>query len=54
MVGLYLMCFFKSIKTILLKTLTIIFNKMLLSGICPEQLKIAKIIPLYEKGDRTI
>ena len=40
-------------RSSLLKPLTVIIKQMLLSGIFPEQLKIAKIIPLYKKGDKT-
>ena len=46
----------KIIKTIkkneISKPLTLIINQMIDSGIFPESLKIAKIIPLYEKGDK--
>ena len=31
--------------------LTHIFNKSILSGIFPKQMKIAKVIPLLKKGD---
>ena len=29
-----------------------IFNASILSGVFPEQMKIAKVIPLYKKGDK--
>jgi hypothetical protein len=33
------------------KTLVYIYNASLSSGIFPDRLKIAKVIPLYKKGD---
>ena len=44
----------KSFKSRLLKPLTVIINQMLQSRMFLEKLKIAKIIPLYKKGDKTI
>ena len=40
----------KHIKTEISKSLTIIINQMLESGIFPDSLKISKIIPLHKKG----
>ena len=40
---------FKSYKIKISKPLTLIMNQMLESGIFPDSLKIAKIIPLYKK-----
>ena len=36
------------------KPLTIIINQSLATGIFPDPLKIAKVIPLYKKGNRTL
>ena len=45
-------CFLKkTIKNKISKPLTLIINQMLESGIFPDSLKIAKIIPLYKKGN---
>ena len=41
----------KTIKNEISKPLTLIINQMIASGIFPDDLKIAKIIPLYKKGD---
>lgn len=41
----------KSIKHIIAKPLTTIINQTLKSGIFPEKLKIAKVTPIYKKGD---
>ena len=41
----------KTIKNEISKPLTLIINQMITSGIFPDYLKIAKIIPLYKKGD---
>ena len=41
----------KMIKDALVKPITIIINQMLTTGIFPEKLKIAKVIPLYKKDD---
>ena len=39
----------KSIKHMLLEPLTLIINQMLNTGIFPDKLKIAKVIPIYKK-----
>ncbi len=44
----------KIIKDALVKPITTIINQMLISGIFPEKLKIAKVIPLYKKDDETL
>ena len=41
----------KAIQNEISKPLTLIINQMLESGIFPDNLKIAKIIPLYKKGN---
>ena len=41
----------KAIKNEISKPLTLIINQMLESGIFPDSIKIAKIIPLYKKGN---
>ena len=45
---------FKSIKLNLVKPITFIVSQMLTMGIFPDKLKIAKGIPLFKKGDKTI
>ena len=44
----------KRIKTSLTKPLSIIINQILNSGIFPEKLKIAKVIPIYKKDDNKL
>ena len=44
----------KASKTAVCKPLTLIINQTLTSGIFPDTLKIAKIIPLFKKGDKTL
>ena len=44
----------KAIKTSLIKPLTLIFTQMLITGIFPERLKIAKVLPLYKKDDKEL
>ena len=39
----------KSIMNILIKTLTIIINQMLETGLFPDKLKIAKFLPFLKK-----
>ena len=40
----------KAIKTEIIPALTCIFNQSLNTGIFPEKLKIAKVIPIHKKG----
>ena len=42
----------KCLKHELSKSLTLIINQMLTTGIFPESLKLSKITPIYKKGDR--
>ena len=44
----------KASKTVVCKPLTLIINQTLTNGIFPDTLKIAKIIPLFKKGDKTL
>jgi hypothetical protein len=44
----------KSISNTVVPVLSHIFNICMLRGIYPSALKIAKVIPLYKKGDRTL
>ena len=44
----------KSIKLNLVKPITLIVNQMLTTGIFPDKLKRAKVIPLFKKGDKSI
>ena len=41
----------KQIKHCITPSLTLIINQMLNTGIFPDNLKIAKIIPLFKKDD---
>ena len=42
-----------STKLDICKSLTLIINQTLSTGIFPDSLKVAKVIPLYKKGDTT-
>ncbi len=44
----------KSIKYEISRPLTVIINQSLLTGIFPAALKVAKVKPLFKKGDKTI
>ena len=44
----------KSIINILIKPITIIINQMLKTVVFPDKLKVAKVIPLFKKGDPTL
>ena len=44
---------FKDIGNIIAPTLSVIINQSLYTGIFPKQLKIAKVIPLFKKGEET-
>ncbi len=44
----------KSIKVALINPITLIINQMLNTGIFPDKLKIAKIIPIHKKDDETL
>ena len=41
----------KYIKDEIIPALVLIFNKSITEGIFPEMLKVAKVIPIFEKGD---
>ena len=43
----------KTVKLELIESITIIINQCLRTGIFPDKLKIAKVIPLFKKGDDT-
>ena len=44
----------KLIKDDISTSLTLVINQSLLSGIFPDQLKIAKVIPIYKKDDPAV
>ncbi len=44
----------KAVKTALVKSLTLITNQSLKTGIFPDKLKIARVIPLFKKNDNSI
>jgi hypothetical protein len=46
--------FVKEIKDSILNPLCAIINQMLITGVFPDKLKIAKIVPVYKKDDKTI
>ena len=46
--------FLKSIKSEIVQPETVLINQMLTTGIFPDKLKIAKVVPLYKKGDNTL
>ena len=39
----------KSIKTEIVQPVTVLINRMLTTGIFPDELKLAKVVPLYKK-----
>ena len=41
----------KVIAPVIIKPLTLLINQVLNTGIFPDKLKIAKVIPIYKKGD---
>ena len=45
---------FISIKSIVIKPLAIIINQLLSTGIFPDRLKVAKVVPLFKKGDKSL
>uniref|UniRef100_A0A1B6GDZ7 Reverse transcriptase domain-containing protein n=1 Tax=Cuerna arida TaxID=1464854 RepID=A0A1B6GDZ7_9HEMI len=47
-------CIIKNTIHLISTPLAYIFNKCLLHGYFPEQLKISKITPVYKKGDKTL
>ena len=44
----------KLIKPVLTKSFTLIINQILTTGVFPDKLKTAKVIPIYKKGDETL
>ena len=44
----------KTFKLEICKSLTLIINQTLPTGIFPDSLKVAKVIPLYKKGDKAL
>ena len=43
----------KSIQNEILLPVTLIINQSLTTGIFPDKLKVAKVIPIFKKGDKT-
>ena len=43
----------KSLQEVISKSLTLIINQSLNTGIFPQKLKLAKVIPIYKKGEKT-
>ncbi len=44
----------KTIKMSLIRPITLIINQMLNTGIFPDKLKVAKIISIHKKDDKTL
>ncbi len=44
----------KVIEPVIIKPLTLLINQVLNSGISPDTFKIAKVIPIYKKGDPSL
>ena len=44
----------KSIKSEIVQPVTVLINQMWNTGIFPDKLKIAKVVPSYKKGDNTL
>ena len=42
----------KILEPALTKSLTLLINQVLTTGIFPDKLKIAKVIPVYKKGEK--
>ena len=42
------------IEPVILKSLTTVINQVLSTGIFPDKLKIAKVIPIFKKDDATL
>jgi len=45
------MALIKDVMTFVVKPLTFIFNLSLQTGIFPDNMKIAKVIPIYKNSD---
>ena len=43
----------KSLQVVISKSLTLIINQSLNTGIFPQKLKLAKVIPIHKKGEKT-
>ena len=46
--------FLKRITTSIIKPLTIVINQVLINGIFPDKLNIAKVVPIFKSGDCTL
>ena len=46
--------FFKQITTSIIKPLILVINQIFNTGIFPDNLKIAKVVPIFKKGDDTL
>ena len=44
----------KVIEPVILKSLTLLINQVLYSGVFPKKLKIAKVIPIFKKDDPSL
>ena len=44
----------KDAKTVLSKPISVIINQMFSTGIFPDKLKLAKVLPFYKKGEKAL
>ena len=44
----------KTLRVLLSKPLAYLYNRSFLTGVVPEKLKIARVIPVYKKGSKTV
>jgi len=45
--------FLKMAKTVLAPFLSVVFNKCMVKGVYPNSLKVAQVIPVHKKGDKS-
>ncbi len=46
--------FLKQLTTSIIKPLTIVINQVFNNGIFPDKLRIAKVVPIFKKGDSAL
>ena len=50
----YLIQFIKHITPVIIKPLTLLTQQILTTGIFPDKLKLAKVIPIYKKCEQAL